>query len=113
MLDNVAAIQATKIARSTPGSYLVDAIHDTAEKEFGGRGRGRPTLQWVPGHIDIVGNERSDEEAKVAVRGLTSMDTVLPKAIRGQLPFSRSAARQRFNDGLKKCWKKLMEQSPR
>ncbi|ETW81323.1 hypothetical protein HETIRDRAFT_45025, partial [Heterobasidion irregulare TC 32-1] len=70
-------------------------------------------LRWVPGHVDIVGNERSDEEAKAAARGLTSMDIVLPKAIRGQLPFSRSAARQRFNDGLKKRWKKLMEQSPR
>ncbi|ETW82614.1 hypothetical protein HETIRDRAFT_28205, partial [Heterobasidion irregulare TC 32-1] len=71
------------------------------------------TLQWVLGHIDIIGNKRSDKEVKAAVRGLTSMDTVLPKAIRGHLPFSWLAARQRFKDGLKKCWKKLMEQSPR
>ncbi|ETW79491.1 hypothetical protein HETIRDRAFT_428025 [Heterobasidion irregulare TC 32-1] len=103
-LDNVAAIQATKIARSTPGSYLVDAIHDKVEKEFGGRGRGRPTLRWVPGHVDIVGNERSDEEAKAAARGLTSMDTRfkktfgdlnLPKTMETELDGPRSRNERR------------------
>ena len=112
-LDNVAAIQATKIAKSSPGSYLVDAIHDMVEREFEDDRHRRPTLCWVPGHVDIEGNERSNEEAKAAARGHMSADAALPEAIRGQLPFSWSAARQRFNEGLKKRWKELLEQSPR
>ena len=112
-LDNVAAIQATSLTKSTPGSYLVDSIREAAESTFIHRGRAPLTLRWVPGHVEIEGNERSDEEAKRAARGESSEEQDLPRATRGQLPFSRSAARQRFNEGLKERWKKTLELSKR
>ena len=66
------------------------------------------------GYLDNVeGNERSDEEAKAAARGLSSEEERLPRAMRGQLPTSKSVARQWFNGELKKRWREHLEKSPR
>ena len=112
-LDNVAAIRATELTSSAPGSYLIDEIHKIIQNEFDAKGRTRPTIRWVPGHSEIAGNERSDVEAKEAAKGRTSEEARLPQAMRRQLPTSRSAARQAFNEELKKRWRKGLEQSPR
>ena len=106
------AIRATELTASSPGLYLVDEIHKITQEDFEAKGRTCPKIRWVPGHVDIRGNERSDEEAKRAARGITSEVDKLPRAMRGRLPSSRSAVRQAFNEDLKKRWKKSLEASP-
>ena len=56
----------------------------------------------MPGHVDIQGNKRSDEEAKKAAKGIMSKMKRLLRAIKGRLPSSRSVIRQAFNKDLKK-----------
>ena len=71
--------------------YLIDTIHKTAEKNFVNQGQTLLILQWVPGHMDIEGNKRSNVKVKAAAREESSKDRDLPRVTRGQLPFSRLA----------------------
>ena len=73
-LNNVTAIQATSLTKSTPGLYLVDSIHKVAESAFIHRGRAPPMLRWVLGYVEIEENERSNEEAKKAAKGESSKE---------------------------------------
>ncbi|THU98862.1 hypothetical protein K435DRAFT_660009, partial [Dendrothele bispora CBS 962.96] len=70
--DNTAAIQATATDKHGAAHYLLDHFHSLL-----GHVRERhPSLKlricWVLGHTGVEGNERADEEAKLAVRGHSS-----------------------------------------
>ncbi|OCH84713.1 hypothetical protein OBBRIDRAFT_712456, partial [Obba rivulosa] len=59
------------------------------------------TLRWVPGHMDVRGNELADTEAKKAASGISSHPTRLPRILRSMLPASSSALKQHFHKTLK------------
>ena len=61
---------------------------------------------WVPGHEDIDGNEKADEEAKQAVELGSSPWWNLPAFLhRKELPISISATRQVLKSNIKKRWR--------
>ena len=69
---------------------------------------------WVPGHEDIDGNEKADEEAKQAIEVGSSPRRQLPTFLRGKvLPTSISATRQTLKGGIQQRWKKEWKVSPR
>ena len=61
---------------------------------------------WTPGHEEIEGNEKADEEAKIAATTGSSPRWNLPTFIRRKdLPISISATRQTLKSEMKKRWK--------
>ncbi|KAF8578855.1 hypothetical protein K439DRAFT_1361028, partial [Ramaria rubella] len=66
-----------------------------------------------PGHMNIEGNEVSDEEAKAAARGDSSPDKLLPKCCQGEIPFSRSAEIQKEKTHLHSKHRSIWTKSPR
>lgn len=61
---------------------------------------------WTPGHENIEGNEKADEEAKLAATTGSSPRRKLPTFIHHKdLPISISATRQDLKSDMKKRWK--------
>ena len=109
-VDNHSAIIATGSIKPMPSHYIWDALH----KQLRATAKIHPGMdllvKWTPGHADIEGNERADEEAKKAITEGSSRR--LPKFLRGMLPKSKSAMRQAYNARLHrtitKKWKKSL-----
>ena len=67
-VDNQSSIQAIVKPKQHSRQYIVrNILHDLEELQHQ-----RPNLEfriaWVPGHMDITGNEKADEEAKKAAQ---------------------------------------------
>jgi ribonuclease HI len=137
-LDNQAAIKALDNQNPHPSHYLLDHAHNLAQqihaKQYNRTHaterrdayiQGIPwvpetnnstslEIHWTPGHADIHGNERADEEANTAAEGTTSLRKHLPAYLRHQpLPLSISATRQKLNSQLKDKWREEWHKSPR
>ena len=70
-------------------------------------------ISWVSGHDRVLGNERTDAEAKKAVEDGSSPEDDLPDTLRDQaLPCSLVAARAAFRDNLLKHWRVIWAGSP-
>ncbi|KAJ3486122.1 hypothetical protein NLI96_g4454 [Meripilus lineatus] len=112
-LDNQAAIRALRNTKPHPSHYLVDRIHEAIKQLRRDDPELEITFQWVPGHVGIEGNEKSDEEAKKAAAQNSSPIEELPPLLRKVLPYSASARKQKVAEELKKEAKETWEQSPR
>jgi ribonuclease HI len=112
-LDNQAAIQTTRRESTIPGQYLVNAIHRQVEGVVEQQPGARVVMRWVPGHEGIEGNERADEEAKKAAKGVTSHEWEIPIECRGTMPISRAAEIQRHNAELNRQARNIFAKSPR
>ena len=73
----------------------------------------RLTIRWVPGHMDVEGNEKSDEEAKDAARGASSSKNRLPAVLHKSLPMSASRAKQNWKTHIKEQTQQRWARSPR
>ena len=134
--DSQALIKATENQCPHAGHYILDKIHNTAEKlhlkqdglinkqermQVTRKGRAWNShkkgvidlwLIWVPGHHDFTPNEWADEEAKKAVQGDSSDPKQLLPFLKKQIPCSISAVHQDFTSQLQKCWKRRWKMSP-
>ena len=90
--DSQAAILATRHDRGTPGQYLVDGLYEQIAAAQCMHPRISIELRWTSGHEGIAGNERADEEAKLAAKGKSSGCQQLPRICRQELPLSWLAA---------------------
>ena len=110
-VDNQSAIIATGSIKPMPSHYIWDALHrqlrDTVKTHPGMD----LLVKWTPGHADIEGNEKADEEAKKAITEGSSQR--LPKLLRGTLPKSKSAMKQAYNAKLRGIVTKKWKNSPR
>jgi hypothetical protein len=69
---------------------------------------------WTPGHEEIEGNERADEEAQSVAKGESSTVNQLPPILRRKrLPISISATRQILKTKWKRQWNEEWAASPR
>ncbi|OCH84476.1 hypothetical protein OBBRIDRAFT_713417, partial [Obba rivulosa] len=80
--DNKATILAASLRRSTPGHYLLDALHSMVDQARKKHRHMDLTLRWVPGHEGIHGNEMADREAKKAAEKKSSDPSRLPRLLR-------------------------------
>jgi ribonuclease HI len=112
-LDNQAAIQALQNDHAQPAQYLLDEIHATILKMKRRRRRLRIHLEWVPGHMEIKGNELADTHAKMASEGNTSNLADLPHILRKCLPESVAALKAQRKGTILQRWRKDWSQSPR
>ncbi|OBZ69518.1 hypothetical protein A0H81_10498 [Grifola frondosa] len=94
--DNKSSIQATKLRRPAPAHYLLDSLHKHLRALGRRHHEAKVTIRWVPGHMDLEGNETADLEAKRAARGDSSPKEDLPDILRDGLPRSATKMRQVF-----------------
>ncbi|KAI0711584.1 hypothetical protein C8Q76DRAFT_737173 [Earliella scabrosa] len=71
------------------------------------------TLRWVPGHMDIEGNELADCEAKNAAAGASSPQNKLPKCLHDGLYFGVSKLKQTYRADLHLIHRKEWQGSKR
>ena len=136
-LDNQAAIHSLTNQEAKPAHYLLDAIHDMAERlhqcqdqiqhkdlfrqarqqnqQRTAKSKGIIDLQihWVPGHLDFALNDKADELAKDAATGSSSPPKDLPVLLRKPLPASLSALRQESKSKIQRRWAHRWKTSPR
>jgi ribonuclease HI len=67
-VDNQASIQAIDKPKQQSGQYIIRGILQSLDELQNERPNLEFKLVWVPGHMDIAGNEKADEEAKKAAR---------------------------------------------
>ncbi|KAF5317581.1 hypothetical protein D9619_013186 [Psilocybe cf. subviscida] len=109
-IDSQATIKATKSQQSVPGHYIMDGFHAALTALCLKHRRMQLTIRWVPGHINVEGNEAADYAARLASTGDETPRSTLPAFLQASLPHSKAAARQCYRLRLKKrgarIWKK-------
>jgi len=112
-VDNQAAIMVTSNIRPGPSHHIWDTFHQQLNATLCAHSGLDLLVCWMPGHVDIVGNERADEEAKKAAENGSSPKNRLPWPLQKPLPKSKSAVRQTYHRKLKRTAVKQWQQSPR
>ena len=113
--DNKAGIQSLDSFKPTPRHYLADKFLTEMVKVRKKYPRCTIWVRWIPGHEDVQGNEAADKEAKKAATDGSSPNLLLPRFLGGSadLPFSKSALKQKFYTELKAENSQLFVNSPR
>lgn len=96
-----------------PGQHLWKAVHQLMKAVQQRHPDIRITLRWVPGHMDVEGNELADQHAKDAATGRSSDKTSLPKYLRKTLPRSAAKAKQMMKAQAKREAEEAWKKSPR
>jgi len=65
-VDNQSSIRAIGTPKQQSGQYIIRSILQSLDKLQTQRPSLKFRIEWVPGHTDIAGNEKADEEAKRA-----------------------------------------------
>src|SRR5579859_4482658 len=65
-IDNQSSIQAVDKPKQQSGQYIIHNILQSLDKLQIQRPSLKFRIEWVPGDMDITGNEKADEEAKRA-----------------------------------------------
>nr|GAT48527.1 RNA-directed DNA polymerase from transposon X-element [Mycena chlorophos] len=97
VVDNQAAVRAVNATTAKPASWIWDDWHAKFSSLLTKHPNITLTIRWAPGHEDIPGNERADEEAKRAAKGDVTPNEAIPRSYRPPLPISKSAVKQWLN----------------
>ena len=111
--DNMAAISATHAIKPGPSHHIWDLFHRRLSMVRNKHKDMDLLVKWVPGHMDISGNDKADSEAKKAATVGSSPTHKLPAPLRKTLPQSKSATRQEFHRKIKIAAVKVWASSPR
>jgi len=111
-VDNQAAIMATSNIQPGPSHHIWDTFHQQLNATLHAHSRLDLPVCWTLGHVNIVGNERADEEAKKAAENGSSPKNRLPRSLQKPLPKSKSAVWQTYHRKLKCTAIKQWQQSP-
>lgn len=112
-LDNQAAVRACRSRHHGPGQYLLGLVRNQVDRIKAKFPQVQLVIRWVPGHMDVEGNEKADRTAKRAARGHSSRRLLLPRCLRQKLPLSSSKLRQLRKEYLTTQAKTLWKSSPR
>ena len=83
--DNQSAIQAVDTPKRQSGQYIVKEILDIIDRIQEIKPSSIIHIEWVPGHMNIKGNERADQAAKAAaIPNTTSPPTIIMKSAQNQ-----------------------------
>jgi ribonuclease HI len=100
-VDNQSSMRAINKPKQQSGQYIIRNIHESLDELQTQRPNLEFRIEWVPGHMDIAGNEKADEEAKKAAI----------ERIAGEFPIQhklKSAQITKINDDIntsaKKAW---------
>jgi ribonuclease HI len=101
-VDNQASILAHRARKCGPGSNIIDHIYQTLLTTKRAHANARTQIRWIPGHRDIPGSERADEEAKKACEETHRNRNGNTRFLRQGIPASKSAIKQPFKKKKKK-----------
>jgi ribonuclease HI len=116
-VDNQATIKSSDVFQTKPGHYLIDLFHTNARRMLKTHHLNKCdlTLCWISGHSGIEGNEKADEEARLASTRPehNSADHLLPDPLnKGPLPLSVPASLQSQRETTKVRWTTKLSESP-
>ena len=74
-----------------PWQYLVSVLHRQVEGALSSQVEKMIRMQWVLGHVGVLGNEWADIEEKAAAERHSSEGWFIPIKCRGAMPISRAA----------------------
>jgi ribonuclease HI len=63
-VDNQASILATQLKAPNPSHYLLNILHTKLTQNMKIFHNLSVTIQWIPSHLEIEGNEEADRQAK-------------------------------------------------
>jgi len=112
-LDNQAVAQAVGNRRPKASHYIYDALHRLVSASYRKHEQMRLHIRWIPGHKDVLGNERADKLAKEAASGSVSRTELLPEVLRQSLPRNVVSVRKTFKQQTMGRVRHLWTLSPR
>ncbi len=113
LIDSQAAILVIQSGQTKSGQYLVEEFHCQACQLQAKRRSLRIHIQWVPGHISVLGNKMVDAEAKLAAQGSTSPLFDSHTVLTNPLPCSKATALADFKKHTQKKWAEQWLTSPK
>jgi hypothetical protein len=112
-VDNQASLQAHGRRKNQPGSYIINEIQSEHKKITKKHPNITIKFRWVPGHEDLPGSDRVDEQAKKAAEGSEQNKNTTKGILKKELPASKAAIRQELRRRLKVQTEKALKKSPR
>src|SRR5271156_6298685 len=112
-VDNQASILVHNTRKPGPGSHIIDSIHRLLQTTSRVHPNAVIKTRWIPGHRDILGSDRADEEAKKASEGPHRNRNSEFGLLRKRVPASKSAVKQLLRTRLKKREARLFRESHR
>ncbi|KAG2110127.1 hypothetical protein DEU56DRAFT_713922, partial [Suillus clintonianus] len=84
LVDNQAVIQTGEVMNKTGSGFIADNFEQMTRrlaKRHEAQGDFRLTVRWIPGHVNVAGNELADQAAKEAAQSEdnNSPTRLLPK----------------------------------
>jgi ribonuclease HI len=112
-IDNQASITATQLINPTSGHHIFDTFNKEIEAFKKKHSGIRLEIKWVPGRKGVEGNEQADVQAKKVITEGSSEREKLPRYLKKQLPYNKSAMKAAHNEKLKRRTQKIWQKSPR
>ncbi len=107
LIDSQAAILALQSGQTKSGRYLVEEFHRQAQRLQSKRRSLRIRIQWVPGHVGMIGNKMVDAEAKLAAEGSSTPLFDKRSVLASPLPRSKAAAKADLSKCVRAQWTSL------